>query len=56
MAAHLRQLDPEGWGVEGLPGGEAEGQRGGPGGLASHQTGRGPDPGTGAGERGGTTR
>lgn len=53
MAAHLRELDPEGRGVEGLPGGQAEGQRGGTGCLASHQTRGSPHSGAGAGERGG---
>lgn len=55
VAAHLRQLDPEGWGVEGLPGGKTEGQRGGTGCLASHQTRGSPHTGTGAGERDTTT-
>lgn len=56
VAAHLRQLDPEGWGVEGVPGRETEGQRGGTGCLASHQARGSPHTGTGAGERDTTTR
>lgn len=50
MAAHLCQLDPEGRGVEGLPGREDEGEGRGTGCLAPHQTRRGPHTGTGAGE------
>lgn len=49
VAAHLRQLDPARRGVEGLPGGQDEGQRRGTGCLASHQAWRSPYTGTGAG-------
>lgn len=50
VAAHLCQLDLEGRGVEGIPGGEDEREGRGTGCLASHQTRRSPHTGTGAGE------
>lgn len=50
VAAHLCQLDSQRWGLEGLPGWEDEGTRGGTGGLAPNQTRGSPHSGTGAGE------
>lgn len=55
VAAYLCQLDLEGWRVEGLPGGEDEGEGRGTGCLASHQTRRSPHTGPGAGEMRGIT-
>lgn len=50
VAAHLCQLDPEGRSVEGLPGGENEGEGRRTGCLASHQTRRSPHTRTRTGE------
>lgn len=50
MAAHLRQLDPEGRCVEGLPGWQDERSGGRTGRLAPHQTWWGAHPGPGAGK------
>lgn len=50
VAARVRQLEPAGRGVEGLPGGQAEGRGGGPCCLAPHPARGGAHTGAGAGE------
>lgn len=49
----MYQLDPEGWSMEGLPGGQDEGERGGACCLAPNQTRRSPYTGTRTGEKDG---
>lgn len=50
LAAHVRELEPEGGSLAGLPGGKAEGRGSRTGGRTSHQTWRSAHTGTGAGE------